>query len=122
MTITCKDCNSGTVYLGPISDIPTKCPKCGSVNIEIYNVPGQMKVVDNVNHPTHYQTSSGLETFEVIKAFTEDLKGIEAVYTGNVLKYMCRWNKKNGLEDLEKAEWYLKHLIEEVKNRKEKGE
>ena len=72
---------------------------------------------DMVAHPPHYQTESGLETIDVIKAFTSDLKGIEATDTGNVIKYICRWGKKNGLEDLEKAQWYLNHLINEVKER-----
>lgn len=50
-----------------------------------------------------------------IEAFTFDLKGIEATDTGNVLKYMCRWKNKNGVQDLEKARWYLEHLIDHVK-------
>ena len=64
-----------------------------------------------VSHPPHYQTKLGLEAIDVIEAFTEDLKGIEATDTGNVLKYMCRWKHKNGLQDLNKAKWYLEHLI-----------
>lgn len=69
---------------------------------------------DLVNHPQHYQTTSGLETIDVIEAFTEDLTGIEAVCTGNALKYICRWNKKNGIEDINKAIWYLKKLREHL--------
>lgn len=69
---------------------------------------------DMVNHPAHYETKSGLETIDVIKAFTEDLNGIEAVCTANVIKYICRWKKKNGIEDLKKAEWYLKYLIKSI--------
>lgn len=65
-----------------------------------------------VSHPAHYQSETGLE---VIEAFTFDLKGIEATDTGNVLKYMCRWKNKNGVQDLEKARWYLEHLIDHVK-------
>lgn len=67
-----------------------------------------------VAHPAHYQTSNGLETIDVMEAFTEDMAGYEAVCTSNVLKYICRWKKKNGLEDLKKAEWYLKRLIERI--------
>ena len=67
---------------------------------------------DNVNHPAHYLTRSGLETIDVIDAFTEGLEGIEAVCTGNAIKYLCRWKKKNGLEDLKKARWYINKLIE----------
>lgn len=76
-----------------------------------YNETGTVKPADNVNHPKHYQSKSGLETIDVIEAFTEDLVGGEATNTGNVLKYMCRWKSKNGLEDLKKAKWYLDRLI-----------
>ena len=75
---------------------------------------------DMVSHPPHYQSKQGLEVIDVIEAFTADLRGIEATDTGNVIKYICRWNHKNGIEDLEKAEWYLKHLIKRVKNRNKK--
>lgn len=68
-----------------------------------------------VSHPAHYQSETGLEVIDVIEAFTFDLKGIEATDTGNVLKYMCRWKNKNGIQDLEKARWYLEHLIDHVK-------
>lgn len=67
-----------------------------------------------VSHPSHYQSETGLEVIDVIEAFTFNLKGIEAVFTGNVLKYICRWKKKNGLQDLKKAQQYLTWLIEHV--------
>lgn len=67
-----------------------------------------------VDHPSHYQSKTGLEAWDVIEAFTSDLNGIEAFDTGNVLKYMCRWKGKNGLEDLKKAKRYLEHLIDHV--------
>ncbi len=67
---------------------------------------------DNVNHPYHYQSNNGLEVIDAIEAFTEDLVGMEAVCTANALKYICRWKKKNGVEDLKKAVWYLNKLIE----------
>lgn len=76
--------------------------------------------VDYVNHPPHYQTSSGLETIDVIEAFTENLTGYEATNTGNILKYICRWKSKNGLEDLKKARWYLDRLITLVEKQNEK--
>lgn len=77
---------------------------------------------DVVNHPSHYQSQSGLETIQVIDAFTADLVGTEAVCTGNVLKYICRWKHKNGLQDLEKAKWYLEHLINHIKNNEKESE
>lgn len=73
---------------------------------------------DMVNHPPHYQSKNGLETIDVIETFTSDLQGIAAVDTGNILKYICRWHKKNGIEDLKKAQWYLNHLIKHVEKEK----
>lgn len=67
-----------------------------------------------VSHPPHYQSSTGLEVIDVIEAFTDGLNGIEATDTGNVIKYICRWKTKNGIQDLKKAMWYLTHLINHV--------
>lgn len=67
---------------------------------------------DMVNHPPHYISENGLETIDVIESFTADLQGIEAVCTANVIKYICRWKHKNGVQDLKKAQWYLTHLID----------
>jgi hypothetical protein len=79
--------------------------------------------MDNmVNHPSHYQSETGMEAIDVIEAFTFDLKGVEAFDTGNILKYICRWKNKNGLEDLKKAQWYLNHLINHVEKSKKENE
>ena len=75
---------------------------------------------DMVNHPPHYQSKYGLEVINVIESFTDGLMGIEATDTGNVIKYICRWKGKNGLEDLNKAKWYLEHLINHVENSNKK--
>ena len=80
-----------------------------------------MEEKDMVNHPSHYISETGMEVIDAIEAFTFDLKGIEAVDTGNILKYVCRWKKKNGLQDLQKAKWYLEHLIAHVENRGLRG-
>ena len=73
-----------------------------------------------VEHPNHYQSEKGIEVIDVMEAFTSDLKGIEAVDTAQVLKYICRWKKKNGVQDLNKAMWYLKHLINYIEKSKGK--
>ena len=78
--------------------------------------------MDPVNHPEHYISETGLETIDVIEAFTFDLKGIEAVCTANILKYICRWKNKNGLQDLKKAQWYLNRLIDRVESLEEENE
>ena len=84
-------------------------------------IKGNNLLFDNVNHPNHYKTKNGLETIQVIEAFTDGLEGIEATDTGNILKYICRWKKKNGLEDLKKAQWYLNHLINHVEKENEES-
>ena len=58
-----------------------------------------------VSHPDHYISETGMEVIDVIEAFTSDLKGIEAADTANIIKYACRWKKKNGIQDLEKILW-----------------
>ena len=70
-----------------------------------------------VSHPDHYQSGKGLEVIDVIEAFTDGLNGIEATDTGNILKYACRWSKKNGIQDLEKIIWYTQHLINHLKEK-----
>lgn len=72
---------------------------------------------DMVNHPSHYIASNGLEAINVIKAFTEDLEGYEAVATGNALKYILRWKKKNGIEDIKKAIFYLNDLVKTLEEK-----
>ena len=66
---------------------------------------------DMVMHPEHYQGEFGMEVIDVIENFTANLTGIEATDTGNIIKYACRWKRKNGVEDLEKIKWYCDHLI-----------
>lgn len=63
---------------------------------------------ENIN-PSHYK-QGGMESIDVIKAFTGDLKGVDAFCAGNAIKYILRFTKKNGIEDVEKAIWYLTYL------------
>ena len=107
---SCKNCGRNSIIHA------SECYKCirrdsGKSEKPSYWIPEENDVV---NHPNHYKTKSGLEAINVIEAFTSDLMGIEATDTGNIIKYICRWKKKNGLEDLKKAQWYLNHLINYV--------
>lgn len=79
-------------------------------------VPGQD---DAVHHPSHYANGR----FEVIDIIEDQLgvDGLRGFCLGNTLKYICRAGKKDKtktLEDLEKAEWYLHHFIERMKETK----
>tara|TARA_Y100000361_G_C11152812_1_gene342212 strand:+ start:2035 stop:2253 length:219 start_codon:yes stop_codon:yes gene_type:complete len=66
---------------------------------------------DMVNNPSHYN-QAGVEAIDAIRAATGE--GFEYYLQGNIMKYLWRYRYKNGVEDLKKAEWYLKVLIEEV--------
>ena len=70
-------------------------------------------LIDKVNHPSHY-TGGKVECIDALEAATKDLMGIQAVCTANAIKYLWRWKKKNGREDLEKAKWYIDRLLKEV--------
>jgi hypothetical protein len=67
--------------------------------------------VDNVNHPPHYN-QGGIECIDAIKAATGS--GFVKYCTGNVIKYLWRYDNKGGLEDLKKAAWYLDRAIKEM--------
>lgn len=71
------------------------------------------KIYNDPINPNHYKKAN-MEAIDVITTFTEGLEGIDAVDTGNILKYILRWPNKNGLEDLKKAQWYLEHLISKL--------
>lgn len=65
---------------------------------------------DNVEHPAHYTG----ESIECIDAMAET-QGVEAVKNFcicNAFKYLWRHGKKNGVEDVKKAAWYLNKFIE----------
>ena len=65
--------------------------------------------MDKVNHPTHY-TSTKIETIDIIQDKLT-AEAFEGFCIGNVLKYLTRHRQKNGLEDLQKARWYLDKII-----------
>lgn len=69
-------------------------------------------MTEKVDHPSHYRSKNGydIEVIDVIGAFANVID----FDIGNVLKYVCRWQYKNGLEDLKKARWYLDHAIKKL--------
>ena len=76
---------------------------------------GKESNVDMVNHPSHY-TQGGIECIDALKAATVSKTGIEAVCTANAIKYLWRYEEKNGIEDVKKARWYIDRLIKELEN------
>ena len=68
---------------------------------------------DNVKHPKHYLLSDGTEVKDHINSIVGDMLGRSAWKVANVIKYVARADKKNGLEDLKKAREYIDMLIED---------
>ena len=71
--------------------------------------------MDVVNKPPHYQGE--VEAIDSIKA-AMSYEGFKGYCQGNALKYIIRFDRKNGVEDLRKAEWYINKLITHLENGK----
>ncbi len=69
---------------------------------------------DNVRNPKHCQVRNGLEAIDVHRNFMND-EQLTGYHLGNTLKYLPRYRKKNGIEDLEKAKVHMDWLIEKEK-------
>lgn len=119
-------------------DVGEGCEESDVVTVEIVDSVGGMnftsdgtisqKVTDNknteddvVNNPKHYQIGLGeYEMKDVSYALINHnkLDGREGAVYFNVLKYIGRFNNKGvPIQDLEKAEFYLKELIELTKEK-----
>jgi len=70
---------------------------------------------DAVNKPSHY-TQGKVECIDAIESATMGLVGIVAVCVANVIKYVWRFALKNGIEDLDKADYYLQKLRKKVRD------
>lgn len=71
--------------------------------------------MDNVNKPIHYQGKvEAIESIESALSY-EAFKGYLA---GNAHKYIIRFDRKNGVEDLRKAKWYIDKLIKHMEDGK----
>ena len=81
--------------------------------VEIWNDqnPEKETLTDDVNHPSHYQSENGIECIDAIVAAL-GINGAIAYCRGNVIKYSWRTDKKNGAQDLRKAEWYSRKAAE----------
>ena len=66
--------------------------------------------LDNVNHPSHYETGK----FECIDVMleTQGEEAVKAFCICNAMKYLYRHKRKNGDEDVRKASWYLNKYLE----------
>ena len=89
--------------------------KASNYSADDYTASTQYTAYDEVNHPSHY-THGTRETIDVIKDVTGD--GFNAFLVGQVIKYISRYQYKGKpVEDLQKADCYLKRLISEMEDK-----
>lgn len=88
---------------------------------DVKNILEKVKInkqtkTDNVNSPNHYQLEGlGIEVIDIMRSNLES-EGFKNYCKGNVIKYILRAEKKNGLEDYKKAQKYLSWIIEAAEN------
>jgi hypothetical protein len=71
--------------------------------------------MEKVDHPAHYnQHPSGVECIDIIEHMN--------FCCGNAIKYIWRADYKGGVEDLQKAQWYINREINRRLDEKEKNE
>lgn len=74
---------------------------------------------DIINKPNHYQLNikgNNIEVIDVIDEVVKDYNPKQAFRVANILKYILRASKKNGLEDFKKAKKYIEMLLELEEN------
>lgn len=72
-------------------------------------------MADAIN-PSHYRQGA-VECIDAIASATTNKPGIQAVCVANVLKYLWRYECKNRIEDVRKAQWYLERLLVELESK-----
>lgn len=75
---------------------------------------------DNINHPEHYEVN-GMECIDVMLA-TQGSYAVASFCICNAFKYLYRWKRKNGVEDIKKAKRYLEMYLELEDAEKEETE
>lgn len=72
-------------------------------------------------NPKYYKKEDSIELMDYIDdQFKDDFELLSGVYFGTTLKYLYRSSHKHGLEDLEKAKWYLDRIINILQKQEKK--
>lgn len=87
-------------------------------NIYIKDDTGLKRLKKDPINPDHYKQGK-FETIDIILDRVATLPGEQASLVTNIIRYLWRYDNKNGIEDLEKAQWYLDKLAEVVRNDEE---
>ncbi len=73
--------------------------------------------IDNVNHPSHYTSHpSGVECIEITRHYCFTIgSAIKYLWRAGLKKEEGLTNREKEIEDLEKAVWYIKDRIKQLK-------
>ena len=117
MTNDCRTC----FYKETKSEL-TPCANCAAF---IHYVPMTSFIDDGedvndvVNSPEHYQLIDGMEVRDILEILADKVNQSNIpttpLFTADyvqLMQYLMRFMEKNGVEDLEKARYYLNKLIE----------
>ena len=74
----------------------------------------------NKLRPDYYKGTDGKDLFARFESGLLTKEQVQGFYVGNVMKYITRYQGKNGVEDLKKARTYLDRLIGFEEQSKEK--
>lgn len=70
-------------------------------------------IVDDKINPSHYKTNT-IECIDAIEAMLTPEEFI-GYLRGSIMKYEWRYPNKNGVEDLNKSQWFKNKLIAKLK-------
>lgn len=100
--------------LSPLYGVKWLNHKCLEDTIQPVNI---QEKPDMIKHPDHY-TFRGTEAIEAVKILTATSTGVEAYLLGCIVKYLYRYPRKNGDQDLAKAEQCI-HMLREYLEKRE---
>ena len=89
-----------------------------------YEDEDKVQVSDNINSPKHYMLfpEYGIQVRDVCRVMAEKLqaKGYSGFFISDyvqMLQYILRFQDKNGKEDIEKTQWYLNKMLEQLQEK-----
>lgn len=106
-------CVSGEQYPCPLYGFDCELDRADSSTVDKFfklvsampDYKDQEETQSAVNHPSHYN-QGGIECIDaMVSAFGK--QAVSSFCLCNAFKYIWRADHKNGLEDIEKANWYI---------------
>lgn len=129
--VTCERAQQEPIKETELKDF-TKCHDCG-ITIRVPENMGDLTTFlctpcadkafgklthhDPVNHPKHYNESPAKCSACRTRIECIDVTRHMSFNIGNAVKYLWRYQLKNGVEDLKKAQWYLTDAINSMERK-----